>query len=72
MVADFVSADYGWLRSPDGEKSARVLIWPGARRDGYFTNNDIIMQATKAMDILMKSTTLTTITSLSTTMPRHT
>jgi hypothetical protein len=52
MVADFVSADYGWLRSPDGTKSARVLIRPGVRRDGYFTNDDIIAQATKAMDIL--------------------
>ena len=52
MVADFISADYGWLRSPDGKKSARVLIRPGARRDGYFTNDDIIAQATKAMDIL--------------------
>ena len=52
MVADFVSADYGWLRSPDGETSARVLIRPGAQQDGYFTNDDIIMQATKVMDIL--------------------
>ncbi|KAF9240820.1 hypothetical protein BU15DRAFT_31527, partial [Melanogaster broomeanus] len=24
MVADFVSADHGWLRSPDGKESARV------------------------------------------------
>jgi hypothetical protein len=31
MVADLISADYGWLRSPDGKKSARVLIHPGAR-----------------------------------------
>jgi hypothetical protein len=52
MVADFVSADYGWLRSPDGKKSARVLLRPGARRDGYFTNDDIIAQVTTAMDIL--------------------
>jgi len=54
MVADFVSADYGWLRSPDGKESARVLLRPGARRDGYFTNDDIVEQATKAMDVLKK------------------
>ena len=54
MVADFVSADYGWLRSPDGEESARVVIRPGAQRDGYFTNSDILAQATVAMDILQK------------------
>jgi hypothetical protein len=52
MVADFVSADYGWLRSPIGTESARVLIRPGARRDGYFTHADVIAQATKAMDII--------------------
>ncbi|KAF9440607.1 hypothetical protein P691DRAFT_687180, partial [Macrolepiota fuliginosa MF-IS2] len=26
MVANFVSADYGWLGSPDGKESARVLF----------------------------------------------
>lgn len=30
MVSDFISADYGWLRSPDGTDSARVLFRPGA------------------------------------------
>jgi hypothetical protein len=54
MVSDFVSADYGWLRSPDGKKSARVLMRPGAQRDGYFMNDDIVAQATKAMDILQE------------------
>ena len=29
MVADFVSADYGWLRSPDGKQEARVLFKAG-------------------------------------------
>ena len=29
MVADFVSADYGWLRSPDGKESARWLFKAG-------------------------------------------
>jgi hypothetical protein len=52
MVADFISADYGWLCSPDGQESARVLFKPGKNRDGYFDCDDIIDQSTKAMDIL--------------------
>ncbi|KAF9463511.1 hypothetical protein BDZ94DRAFT_1236163 [Collybia nuda] len=52
MVADFVSADYGWLRSPDGTKEARVLFKAGINREGYFTNDDILKHATTAMDIL--------------------
>ncbi|KDQ07621.1 hypothetical protein BOTBODRAFT_119805 [Botryobasidium botryosum FD-172 SS1] len=54
MVADFVSADYGWLRSPDGTEHARVLLKPGKNRDGYFTNNDILKQVARAMDILQR------------------
>jgi hypothetical protein len=52
MVADFVSADFGWLASPDGKKSARRLFKPGKNRDGYFTNEDIITQADDAINIL--------------------
>ena len=52
MVADFVSADYGWLRSQDGKEEARVLFKAGKARQGYFTNEDILMQATTSMDIL--------------------
>ena len=54
MVSDFISADYGWLRSPDGGESARVLFRPGANREGYFTNKDVLRQADNAMDILRK------------------
>lgn len=54
MVADFVSTDYGWLRSPDGKEEARVLFEAGTNRDGYFTNEEILEQATRAMDILEK------------------
>jgi hypothetical protein len=54
MVADFVSADYRWLRSPDGLEVAQVLFRAGKARDGYFTNDDIVSQARKAMDILEK------------------
>ena len=52
MVADFVSADYGWLRSPDGLQSARVIFRPGKNRDGYFDNDDILKQVTHALKIL--------------------
>ena len=52
MAADFVSADYGFLRSPDGSESARVVFRAGKARDGYFTNQDIIDHATLAMGIL--------------------
>jgi hypothetical protein len=54
MVADFVSADYGWLRSPNGSESARVLFKAGKNRDGYFSNADILIHATRAMDIVTK------------------
>jgi hypothetical protein len=54
MVADFVSADYGFLHSKDGSESARVLFRAGKARDGYFTNQDITAHAAKAMSILEK------------------
>ncbi|KAF7768417.1 hypothetical protein Agabi119p4_7660 [Agaricus bisporus var. burnettii] len=52
MIADFFSAEYGWLRSPDGKESSRVLFRPGKARDGYFDNNNIKEQLRKAMDII--------------------
>ena len=54
MAADFVSADYGWLRSPDGTESARILFRPGKGCDGYFSNNETIRHVEKAMAILEK------------------
>jgi hypothetical protein len=52
MIADFVSADFGWLRSPDGKKSARRIMRPGKAKDGYFSNDDILEQAEEAIRIL--------------------
>jgi len=52
MVTDFVSADYGWLRSPNGEESTWVLLKVGKSREGYFTNKDVLRQTQRAMDIL--------------------
>ncbi|GLB45359.1 hypothetical protein LshimejAT787_2200220 [Lyophyllum shimeji] len=54
MVADFVSAEFGWLRSPDGTESARVYFKAGKTRDGYFTAESIQAQTEKAMDLLQK------------------
>jgi hypothetical protein len=54
MVADLVSADYGWLRSPDGTEEARVLFKAGKNREGYFTSDDILDQAETAINILKK------------------
>ncbi|KZT27184.1 hypothetical protein NEOLEDRAFT_1155206 [Neolentinus lepideus HHB14362 ss-1] len=52
MFADFVSPDYGWLHSKDGKQEARVTWKPGKNRDGYFTTQDVLEQATRAMYIL--------------------
>src|SRR5882724_10058011 len=54
MVAHFVLADYGWLQSHDGSQQAQVLFKAGKAQDGYFTNEDILWQATNAMDIPQK------------------
>lgn len=54
MVADFVSADYGWLKSPDGTEAARVVFKAGKARDGYFTNDDITKQLDAAFNIIEK------------------
>lgn len=55
MVADFVSADYGWLRSLGGAESAQILFKAGRNRDGYFTHTDVLNHAHRAMDILAES-----------------
>ena len=52
MIADFVSADYGWLQSPDRTESARVVFHAGVHREGYFTCEDILEQVRRALTIL--------------------
>ena len=54
MTAQFFSPDHGYLRSLDGKEDCRVIFKPGKTRDGYFDNENIISQATKAMDICEK------------------
>ncbi|TRM55594.1 hypothetical protein BD626DRAFT_577096 [Schizophyllum amplum] len=50
MIADYFSADFGWLRGSKGE-SARHTMRPGKNKDGYFTAEDIEKQAMDAIDI---------------------
>src|SRR6266436_2342981 len=53
MVADFVSADYSWLKG--GNHVAWVLLRPGSNCNGYFTNDDVIGQVSNAMRILTEN-----------------
>jgi hypothetical protein len=48
MVADYFSADFGWLRGRDGSAVARRSMRPGKNRDGYFSAGDIEDQAVVA------------------------
>ncbi|ETW84843.1 hypothetical protein HETIRDRAFT_313449 [Heterobasidion irregulare TC 32-1] len=52
IVADFISADYGWLWSLDGAVEAQVYFKTGKAHNGYFTNSDILEHTTKGMNIL--------------------
>ena len=54
MISDFVSADYGWLCSADGQESACVELKPGKNRDGYFTNDEVLEQVTVAINLARK------------------
>ncbi len=52
MVADFISTDYGWLRSRDGKESAQILFRPGKNHEGYFTHQHVLNHITVAIDIV--------------------
>ena len=54
MAANFVSADYGWLGSPDGTETARILFRAGKTRDGYFDNENIRQHLALAMGLVEK------------------
>ncbi len=45
MIADYVSADFGFLTLPDGKRSARRVMKPGKNWDGYFTTDGIVAQS---------------------------
>ncbi|KIO20185.1 hypothetical protein M407DRAFT_30144 [Tulasnella calospora MUT 4182] len=50
-VADFVSPEFGWCHSSDGNCSTRVLFKAGKNRDGYFTAEDVQAQTHLMLDI---------------------
>ncbi|KAF9490129.1 hypothetical protein BDN71DRAFT_1484603 [Pleurotus eryngii] len=52
MFVNFISADHGWLSSPDGTRNAHCVIKPGKNHDSYFDSDDILDQVQEAMDIL--------------------
>ncbi|CAE6449218.1 unnamed protein product [Rhizoctonia solani] len=54
MVADFVCAEFGWLKGKNSE-SARVIFRPGVNRDGYFTCDRVVEQLNNAIKILKES-----------------
>ncbi|KAF8753775.1 hypothetical protein RHS01_06737 [Rhizoctonia solani] len=54
MIADFVCAELGWLRGRNGSESARVAMYPGADKDGYFTNERVVLQLRDAIKIVQE------------------
>ena len=44
MISDVISADYGFLKSRNGNCTARQIFKPGKNRDGYLSNDDILEQ----------------------------
>jgi hypothetical protein len=54
MIADYASPDYGFLQSPDKTENARVVFKAGKACKGYFMSEDILCQASVAMDLLSK------------------
>ena len=54
MAVDFILDNYVWLCSPGGSQQAQVLFKAGKAQEGYLMNDDILLQATKAMDILQE------------------
>lgn len=51
MTTHFVLADYGWLCSPDGTKSAQILFHAGKARKGYFDNENIWQHLALGMEL---------------------
>lgn len=53
MIAYFIFTDFGWLKGKDARR-AHTYMYPGKNCDGYFTNDDILAQASLGIDILEK------------------
>ncbi|KAF8750260.1 hypothetical protein RHS01_09488 [Rhizoctonia solani] len=54
MIADFVSAQLGWLQGNNG-KSARVILRLGINRNGYFTCARVVEQLENAIRIVQEA-----------------
>jgi hypothetical protein len=52
MIADYVSADFRWLCSPDRKQSAHQVMKPRKNKDGYFLRDNICKQAQDAITIV--------------------
>ncbi|KDN44208.1 hypothetical protein RSAG8_05681, partial [Rhizoctonia solani AG-8 WAC10335] len=57
MVSDLISAEYGWLQSPDGKDRAREFFRAGAGREGYFSTENVCSQMAHVADILNENYT---------------
>ncbi|KAB5596223.1 hypothetical protein CTheo_208 [Ceratobasidium theobromae] len=57
MVADMISAKYGFLRHPSGgqENPVQVLFHPGKERNGYFCNDDVCRQLEEALRVVSEA-----------------
>jgi len=53
MVSDFCPPDLGWLWSKDGKEEAQMLFKAGKDHDGYSTNEDLIIQTEKTIELLV-------------------
>ncbi|KAG8690477.1 hypothetical protein FRC08_010521 [Ceratobasidium sp. 394] len=52
MVSNLISAECGFMASPDGEDCVRELFSAGKNREGYFNASHICKQIAHAADIL--------------------
>jgi len=52
MISDWVSAEFGFLASPDGKQRARVEFHGGKNHEGWYTCEDMKNQSRAAIAIL--------------------
>ncbi|KAJ7061623.1 hypothetical protein C8F01DRAFT_1286424 [Mycena amicta] len=54
MANGIVSADYGWLESPDRSESILILFRAGKKREGYYTSEHVLEHLKKAVTLAQK------------------
>ncbi|CAK5270383.1 unnamed protein product [Mycena citricolor] len=57
MISDFLTPEFGRLK--DGEDDARLIFEAGKNRDGYFTNEHLMEQTSRAIDVFEARTNRT-------------